>query len=116
MSYPPPIYPVVNGEARGHRALRHLSPSLNIIAAAVFAGGVAAGCISYLDRSPVLQKHIPGTAAWPQQLVVAALAGEGRGGQDNQGRGQVPGPVAPGLTVHRGVGRRGCDMGLSFLE
>ena len=75
MSYPPPIYPVVNGEARGHRALRHLSPSLNIIAAAVFAGGVAAGCISYLDRSPVLQKHIPGTAAWPQQLVVAAFAG-----------------------------------------
>jgi len=74
MSYPAPIYPVVNGEARGRRVLRHLSPSLAIIAAAVFAGGVAAGYISYLDRSPVLQKHIPGTAAWPQQLVVAALA------------------------------------------
>ena len=29
----------------------------------------------YLHRSPVLHKPIPGTAAWPQQLVVAVLAG-----------------------------------------
>src|SRR5262249_40284375 len=56
------------------RALRHLSPSLLVLAAAVFAGGVAAGYISYLHRSPVLQKHIPGAAAWWQQLVVAVLA------------------------------------------
>jgi hypothetical protein len=51
-----------------------LSPPLVVLAATAFAGGVAAGYIAYLDRSPVLQKHIPGTAAWPQQLVVAALA------------------------------------------
>jgi hypothetical protein len=52
-----------------------LSPPLVVLAAAAFAGGAAAGYIAYLDRSPVLQKHVPGTAAWPQQLVVAALAG-----------------------------------------
>jgi len=74
MSYPPPTYPVANGEARGRRTLRHLSPSVIVFAAAVFAGGVAAGYVSYLHRSPVLQKHIPGTSAWSQQLVVAALA------------------------------------------
>jgi hypothetical protein len=64
----------VNGKARGHWP-RHLSPPLVVLAAAVFAGGAVAGYISYLDRSPVLQKHVPGAAAWPQQLVVAALAG-----------------------------------------
>jgi hypothetical protein len=35
---------------------------------------VAAGYISYVHRSPVLQKQIPGAAAWWQQLIVAALA------------------------------------------
>jgi hypothetical protein len=74
MSHPPPTCPAVNVEARGHWP-RHLSPPLVVLAAAAFAGGAAAGYISYLDRSPVLQKHVPGTAAWPQQLVVAALAG-----------------------------------------
>jgi hypothetical protein len=75
MSSPPPIYPAVNGEAGGRRALGHLSPLLVVFAAAAFAGGLAAGYISYLDRSPVLQKQIPGAAAWWQQLVVAVLAG-----------------------------------------
>jgi len=75
MSSPPPAYPGVNGEARDRRALRHLSPLLVVVATAVFAGGVAAGYISYLHRSPVLQKQIPGAAAWWQQLIVAVLAG-----------------------------------------
>jgi hypothetical protein len=60
---------------RSRCALRHLSPPLVVLAVAVFAGGVAAGYVSYLHGSPVLHTHIPGAAAWPQQLVVAALAG-----------------------------------------
>ena len=74
MPYSPPTYPTVNGEASGRRAFRCLSPLLVVLAAAVFAGGVAAGYISYLHRSPVLHKHIPGASAWPQQLAVAVLA------------------------------------------
>jgi hypothetical protein len=74
MSSPQPAYPAVNGEARGRRARWHLSPLLIVFAAAAFAGGVAAGYISYLHRSPVLQKPIPGAAAWWQQLAVAVLA------------------------------------------
>jgi hypothetical protein len=69
-----PIMPL--GPApRSRLVLRHLSLPEVVLAAPVFAGGAAAGYISYLDRSPVLHKHISGTAAWPQQLVVAVLAG-----------------------------------------
>jgi len=50
-------------------------PRLWPSAPAAFAGGVAAGYIAYLHRSPALYKHLAGTSAWPQQLVVAALAG-----------------------------------------
>jgi hypothetical protein len=74
MSHPQPNYHAAGGQATSRQAFRHLSPFLAVLAAAAFAGGVVAGYIAYLDRSPVLQKHIPGTAAWPQQLVVAALA------------------------------------------
>jgi len=75
MSYPQPADPAANSQATSRRALRHLSPSLAVLAAAAFAGGVAAGYIAYLHRSPTLHQHLPGTAAWPQQLNVAALAG-----------------------------------------
>ena len=75
MSYPQPDYRAACGQATSRQALRRLSPSLAVLAAAAFAGGVAAGYIAYLHRSPALHKHLPGTAAWPQQLVVAALAG-----------------------------------------
>ncbi len=75
MSYSSRTTHAAGGQATSRRALRHLSPSLAVLAAAAFAGGVAAGYISYLHRSPVLHKHIPGAAAWPQQPVVAVLAG-----------------------------------------
>ena len=75
MSYPQPNYRTAGSQATSRRALRHLSPSLAVLTAAVFAGGVAAGYIAYLHRSPTLHRHLPGTSAWPQQLVVAALAG-----------------------------------------
>jgi len=67
MSYSSRTTHAAGGQATSRRALRHLSPSLAVLVAAAFAGGVAAGYISYLHRSPVLHKHIPGTAAWPQQ-------------------------------------------------
>ena len=75
MSYPQPNHRAAGNHTISRRALRHLSPSLAVLAAAAFAGGAAAGYIAYLHRSPILHKHLPGTAAWPQQLVVAALAG-----------------------------------------
>jgi hypothetical protein len=74
MSYPQPNDQAAGGQATSRPALRYLSPSLVVLAAAAFAGGAAAGYIAYLDRSPVLHKAIPGASAWPQQLVVAALA------------------------------------------
>jgi hypothetical protein len=52
-----------------------MSPPLVGLTVAAFAGGVVAGYIAHLQRSPVLHKHLPGTSAWPQQLVVAAIAG-----------------------------------------
>ena len=66
MSYPPADTPAVNGEARGRRALRHLSPPLTVLAAVLFAGG-AAGYIAYLHRSPVLHAWAgrPTPAPWP---------------------------------------------------
>jgi hypothetical protein len=57
-----------------HHTLRHLSLPLSVLAGAVFAAGMAAGYIGYLHRSPVLHRHIAGTSAWQQQLVVAVLA------------------------------------------
>jgi hypothetical protein len=73
MSYRQPTCLVINYEARSRRPCRHLSPPVIVAAAAVFAAGVAAGYIAYLHRSPVLHKHIAGTSAWPQQLVLAVL-------------------------------------------
>src|ERR1017187_9412074 len=50
------------------RIVRQLSLPLTVLAAALFAAGVIYGWLQYLDRSPVLEKHIPGTSAWWQQL------------------------------------------------
>ncbi len=56
------------------RITRQLSPPLAVLAAALFASGLASGWFSYLDRSAVRQKYIPGASAWWQHLAVAALA------------------------------------------
>ena len=56
------------------RIVRQLSLPLTVLAAALFAAGVIYGWLQYLDRSPVLEKHIPGTSAWWQQLAMAVLA------------------------------------------
>lgn len=56
------------------RILRQISGPLTALAAAAFAVGVVAGLISYLDRSPVREKFIPGSSAWWQHLGVAVVA------------------------------------------
>ena len=57
------------------RAVSQLSLPLTVLAIALFAAGVLAGWLHYLDRSGVRERHVPGTSAWWQQLVVAVLAG-----------------------------------------
>jgi hypothetical protein len=57
------------------RILRQISPSLTALAAAVFAGGAVSGLITYLHRSPVRVKFVPGTSAWWQHLGVAVAVG-----------------------------------------
>jgi hypothetical protein len=56
------------------RILRQMSLPLTVLPAAVFAGGVGAGLISYLDRSPARETFVPGSSAWWQHLGVAVLA------------------------------------------
>ena len=56
------------------RAVRQLSVPLVILAAAFFALGVIAGLFSYLSRSPVPVRFVPGSSAWLQHLVVALVA------------------------------------------
>jgi hypothetical protein len=56
------------------RILRQISPPLTALATAAFAGGVVSGLISYLDRSPVREKFVPGASAWWQHLGVAVVA------------------------------------------
>ncbi|MFI5062901.1 MAG: hypothetical protein ACHP9Z_02820 [Streptosporangiales bacterium] len=56
------------------RAVGQQPPPLTVLVAAFFAAGVISGWLQYLDRSPVLKKHVAGTSAWWQQLAVAAIA------------------------------------------
>jgi hypothetical protein len=53
---------------------RPLSPLLSASAAALAAVGIATGLVSYLHRSPVRAAHAPGTSAWIQHLILAAVA------------------------------------------
>jgi hypothetical protein len=56
------------------RVTRQISPRLSASAAGLAAVGVASGLINYLHRSPIHQTHLPGTSAWAQHLIVAAVA------------------------------------------
>jgi hypothetical protein len=53
---------------------RQISPLLSASAAGLVAVGIVTGLISYLHRSPVREAYVPGTSAWPQHLIVAAVA------------------------------------------
>jgi hypothetical protein len=56
------------------RTVRQLSVPLVILTAAFFVLGVVAGLFSYLSRSPVPEKFVPGSSAWAQHLAVAVVA------------------------------------------
>lgn len=56
------------------RTVRQLSRPLTVLVAALFAAGMICGWFQYLHRSPVLDRHVPGTSAWWQHLAVAVLA------------------------------------------
>lgn len=55
-------------------AARRLSPFLSFSAAGLIGLGILTGLIAYLNRSPAREAHVPGTWAWPQHLVLAAVA------------------------------------------
>ena len=58
----------------GNQITRQISPCLAASAAVIAAVGIATGFIRYLHRSPIREAHVPGTSAWAQHLIVAAVA------------------------------------------
>ncbi len=54
--------------------VQQLSRPLTALAAALFAGGVISGWLSYQSRSPLLRHHLPGTSAWWPHIILAAAA------------------------------------------
>lgn len=51
-----------------------ISPFLSVLAATGFTAGIVTGLVRYLNQSPRPEAHVPGTAAWPQHLILAAVA------------------------------------------
>ncbi|HTA07303.1 MAG TPA: hypothetical protein VK836_02250 [Streptosporangiaceae bacterium] len=47
-----------------------LSGPLTALAGSAFVSGVSYGIVEFLQRSPIRQEHVAGTAAWGQQLAV----------------------------------------------
>jgi hypothetical protein len=63
--------------AAGNRVspvLPQLSLRLSASAAGLVGVGIVTGLVSYLHRSPVRAAQVPGTSAWIQHLIVAAVA------------------------------------------
>jgi hypothetical protein len=55
-------------------AAYQLSGPLTALAGSAFVSGAVYGLLGYLQRSPIRQGHVAGTAAWGQQLVLALAA------------------------------------------
>ena len=60
--------------SEGAKTVRHLSKTTVLTCALVFVAGVVAGIFSYIQRSPVVEEHIPGANAVPAQIVLALAA------------------------------------------
>jgi hypothetical protein len=67
------------GDARGHVSTStlasQLSGPLTALVGSAFSSGIIYGLIQFLERSPVRQEHVAGTAAWGQHLAVALASG-----------------------------------------
>ena len=61
-----------SGNATSH-VTRRVSALLCAAAASATVAGIATGFARYLHRSPIRQAHVPGTSAWVQHLIVAAV-------------------------------------------
>ena len=57
-----------------YQTSRPLSRRLAMIAGVLFTGGVSIGWLTYVHRSASALRHVPGTSAWWQHAVVAAVA------------------------------------------
>jgi hypothetical protein len=60
--------------SEGAKTVRHLSKTTVLTFALVFVAGVVAGIFSYIQRSPVVEQHIPGANAVPAHIVLALVA------------------------------------------
>jgi hypothetical protein len=58
-------------DASSPAPVARLSGPLTALAGSAFVSGVSYGILAFLQRSPVRQKHVAGTAAWGPQLAVA---------------------------------------------
>ncbi|MDR3035700.1 MAG: hypothetical protein LBV78_21810 [Kitasatospora sp.] len=56
------------------RTIRQISPRLAAATVGLAAVGVVTGLVRYLGRSPIRAAHLPGTSAWAQHLIAAAVA------------------------------------------
>jgi hypothetical protein len=55
-------------------ASRHLSRTTALACALLFVAGVVAGVFAYLQRSAVVEAHVPGTNAVPTHVALAVVA------------------------------------------
>jgi hypothetical protein len=62
------------GDVSSLTVASQLSGPLTALAGGAFVSGVSYGIFEFLQRSPIRQEHVAGTAAWGQQLAVALAA------------------------------------------
>jgi hypothetical protein len=62
------------GDVSSLTVASQLSGPLTALAGSAFVSGVSYGIFEFLQRSPIRQDHVAGTAAWGQQLAVALAA------------------------------------------
>jgi hypothetical protein len=56
------------------RLTQQVSLRLATAAAGIVAVGIGTGYLAFLHRSPMREAHVPGSSAWPEQLITAVAA------------------------------------------
>jgi hypothetical protein len=59
------------GDVSSATVAYQLSGPLTALAGSAFVSGVVYGLLEFLQRSPIRQEHVAGSAAWGQQLALA---------------------------------------------